>query len=74
MTEEEKRLTLRWIETWRRAGPELERIRREEIRAADTQRAVKIFSGLVAEHLRRRPLRMHSGLVTQQAVLHRKRP
>lgn len=73
VTEEEKKITLRWIETWRRAGPELERIRHEEIRRADTQRAMKIFAGLVTENLRSRPARLTSGLIEQQAIFHRKR-
>ena len=72
MTEEEKKLTLRWIETWRRAGPELERIRHEEIRQTDTQRAMEMFDGLVTENLRRRSVRLTSGLVEQQAIFHRK--
>ena len=72
MTEEEKKLTLRWIETWRHAGPELERIRRDEIRNADTQKAIKIFDGVVTEVLKMHLPRLTSGLVEQQAIFHRK--
>jgi hypothetical protein len=32
---EQATLAARWVATWQTAGPELERIRREEIRAAD---------------------------------------
>lgn len=73
MTEEEKKLTLRWIEIWRKAGPELERIRREEIRKTDTQKAIRMFDGMFAEVIRSRPPRLTSGLVEQQAIFHRKR-
>jgi hypothetical protein len=73
VTEEEKKLTLRRIETWRHAGPELERIRRNEIRNADTQQAIKFFDGMVTEVLKTQPPRLTSGLVEQQAIFHRKR-
>lgn len=35
----ERELTLKWIETWRRAGPELERIRDLELGALSEERA-----------------------------------
>ena len=66
MTDEEKQMTLRWIECWRRAGPELERIREEEIRATDTARGIKAFSGLVPRALAQLPPKPESGLVEQQ--------
>ena len=31
----------RWVETWKQAGPELERIRREELRRRDPYRAIE---------------------------------
>ena len=31
----------RWVETWRRAGPELERIRNEELRNLDESAALR---------------------------------
>lgn len=73
MTEEEKRLTLRWIETWRRARPELERIRREEIRNADTQRAMEIFEDAFESARRTHPPRSQSGLVELQRLFARAR-
>jgi len=33
---EQATLAARWVATWKTAGPELERIRRAELRAADT--------------------------------------
>jgi len=57
-------LCRRWVETWRRAGEELEGMRRGEIASIDTREAVRqIFGG--------RPIvpapSPGSGLVEQQA-------
>jgi hypothetical protein len=38
-------LLRRWVETWRRAGTELEEIRRREIRATNTQEAIRQIFG-----------------------------
>ena len=51
---------------WRRAGPELERMRREEIRKADTSRSIPAFDGLFEGAVRDFPPRPTSGLVEQQ--------
>lgn len=53
----------RWVETWRRAGIELERIRRKELRALDVQKAIALLCG---QPIRPRPLLPTSGLVEQQ--------
>jgi hypothetical protein len=54
-----------WVETWQRAEVELEAIRRAEVRALDTRKAVRrIFRGL---QLPRRSASPTSGLVEQQA-------
>jgi hypothetical protein len=43
---EADRETLRqWVETWRRAGPELEEIRRRELASIDTQKAIRQIFG-----------------------------
>jgi len=56
----------RWVETWRRAGAELERIRCTELESVDTREAVRqIFEGLDHEILKPGP--PTSGLVEQQA-------
>ncbi|MGA2116941.1 MAG: hypothetical protein ABSH56_19555 [Bryobacteraceae bacterium] len=58
-------LTRRWVETWRRAGEELERLRRIEIESVDTQEAVRqIFGGAAVAVPAPSPT---SGLVEQQA-------
>jgi len=54
-----------WVETWKRAGPELEEIRRREIEAADTHRRFAKFSEFAA--LTNLPPRTTSGLIEQQA-------
>ena len=38
-------LRRRWVDTWRRAGEELERLRRREIESIDTPEAVRQIFG-----------------------------
>jgi hypothetical protein len=73
MDELERQRTLEWIATWRRAGPELERIRRDEIRRSDTAVAVALLEDVTAAALRMNPPKSWSGLVEQQAVFMRGR-
>jgi hypothetical protein len=66
----ERELTLKWIETWRRAGPELQRIRDRELAALTDERAREQSWGLLAmaKAAWRTPERRNrSGLVEQQA-------
>lgn len=66
MTEAEKSAAKRWMDAWRKAGKELENIRRTELRAIDPLQAVAALSGTVdffSEPFRARPT---SGLVEQQ--------
>ena len=59
-------LTRRWVETWKRAGLELEEIRRREIEATDTREAIRqLFSSAALPG--DLPPRTTSGLVEQQA-------
>ncbi|MCC7518694.1 MAG: hypothetical protein IT578_05870 [Verrucomicrobiae bacterium] len=64
----ERELTLKWIETWRLAGPELERIRREEIETCDTSVAVRALDDAFESARLHSPTGGWSGLVEQQAV------
>jgi hypothetical protein len=57
-------LVRRWVETWRRAGEELERLRREEMRSVDTREAVRQIFGSAMPAV---PAPPTSGLVEQQA-------
>ena len=68
MTAEEKQLARRWAQTWMEAGPQLEAIRREEIRATDTRRSIPAFDGLFERAVRDFPPKPTSGLVEQQRL------
>jgi len=66
MTPEELALTKRWVDTWKLAGPELERIREEELRNENTIRAFEAFEGMAFLATRDFPPEPNSGLVEQQ--------
>jgi hypothetical protein len=55
-----------WVETWRRAGPELEEIRRREIEEVDTREAVRQIFGTSEAWQPDLPAPPTSGLVEQQ--------
>lgn len=55
-----------WVDTWKNAGPELQRVREAEVRAADTAAALKAFTGLALAAARANPPKPTSGLVEQQ--------
>lgn len=62
----------RWVENWKETGPELERIRRREIRATDTPTALSALSSAFAAALFLNPKpRPSSGLVEQQRLFSR---
>jgi hypothetical protein len=64
-------LMRKWVETWQRAAPELERIYRAELQAIDTQEAIRqIFGSYVYSAA---PAPATSGLVEQQAWFMRMR-
>lgn len=66
MTAEEKARAQKCVDAWRRAGPELERMRRKDIRQADTARSIPAFDGLFEGAIRDFPAKPTSGLVEQQ--------
>jgi hypothetical protein len=70
MTAEEKARAQQCVDAWRRAGPELERMRREEIRRTDTARSIPAFDGLFEGAIRDFPAKPASGLVEQQRWFH----
>jgi len=35
----------KWVETWRLAGPELEKLRREELRVLDVKKTIRLLCG-----------------------------
>ena len=63
---DEQQMARRWIDAWRMAAPELDRQRRQEIRQADTGRAIQVFDGLFEAAVRDNPPATTSGLIEQQ--------
>jgi hypothetical protein len=55
-----------WVAAWRRAGPALERIRRQELRALDPYVAIVLLCGTASYREPPRAPRSTSGLVDQQ--------
>lgn len=55
-----------WVDMWRRAGPELERMREEEVRRENTIAAFETFKGMALLAIRDHPPEPTSGLVEQQ--------
>jgi hypothetical protein len=51
-----------YVRRWETLGPELERIRDQEIREADTDAAIRMFDTAFRVALRDLPLRESSGL------------
>jgi hypothetical protein len=56
----------RWVAAWREAGPELERIRRQELRRLDTFKTIALLCGPADYRLPPRAPKPTSGLVEQQ--------
>lgn len=59
---------------WRERSAFLAKLRREEIRAADTAQFIHSMSGVLEAVLSELPVRTSSGLVEQQAIFSRLRP
>jgi hypothetical protein len=58
-----------WVRNWQVVGPRLEQLRRQEIRNANTQEAIKQFDLAFQAALRNTPHRQTSGLVEFQRPL-----
>lgn len=56
----------RWVQTWKQAGPRLERVRRAELRRLDPQRAIALLCGEADYTVPPRAPQPTSGLVEQQ--------
>jgi hypothetical protein len=67
MTEHERELTKRWVQTWKLAGPELERQREVDVRAVVGAGTVEAFDSFYRQALITHPPKPTSGLVEQQA-------
>jgi hypothetical protein len=55
-----------WVRTWREAGPELEAIRRKEVREADNLHVLQLLEEAFNHALRALPCRPSSGMVQMQ--------
>ncbi len=71
---DERELMRRWVETWQRAGPELEEIHRREIREADNLKVLALLEGAFNHAVRSLPARPSSGMVEMQAWFRKLRP
>jgi hypothetical protein len=64
----------RWVQAWKHAGVELERIRRRELRQLDAYAAIALLCGPADYRQPPRAPKSTSGLVEQQRVFRRLRP
>jgi hypothetical protein len=62
----EHEITRRSVEAWKEAGPQLEAIRRREIRDADNLQVLAVLESAFNHALRNMPARQSSGLVEMQ--------
>jgi hypothetical protein len=62
----EREMLSRWVQAWQEAGPELEAVRRREIRAADNIAVLAALESAFNHALRTLPPRPSSGLVEMQ--------
>ena len=63
---DEREMMRRWVEAWKLAGPELEAIRRREVREADNLEDLAALEGAFNHALETMPARESSGLVEMQ--------
>ena len=76
-TPEQVRDARRWVETWKLAGEDLERIHRKEVRELDTYRTIELLCGPADYTQPPRAPKPWSGLVEQQAYFmraHKRKP
>jgi hypothetical protein len=64
----------RWVQAWKTAGPELERIRRQELRTLDTYATIALLCGPANYREAPRAPEPTSGLIEQQRVFRKRRP
>jgi hypothetical protein len=64
----------RWVRAWKDAAPELERIRRQELRSLDAHAAIALLCGPADYRQPPRAPKPTSGLIEQQRVFRKARP
>lgn len=62
-----------WVAAWKRAGPALERVRRQELRTLDVFAAIARLCGTADYTVAPRAPKPTSGLIEQQRVFRRAR-
>jgi hypothetical protein len=62
-----------WVAAWKRAAPELERVRREELRSLDGYKAISLLMGPADYTVEPRAPKPTSGLIEQQRLFERLR-
>jgi hypothetical protein len=73
MTAPERARAREYFDAWKRAGPMLEEIRAQEIRAANTITAMEALDGMFTHAVQTVPMRDTSGLIQQQEIFARAR-
>ena len=63
---DEREELVRYVATWKKAGPELEAIRQREIRDADNIHVLQLLEGAFNHAARTMPPRKSSGMVEMQ--------
>lgn len=64
----------RWVQAWRDAAPELERLRLQELRHLDTFATIAMLCGPADYTVPPRAPKPTSGLIEQQRLFHRMPP
>jgi hypothetical protein len=72
-TPEQIEIGRRWVAAWRAAGPELDRIRRQELRQLDTFKTIALLCGPADYRVPPRAPTPTSGLVEQQRLFEKLR-
>lgn len=73
MTDAEKQQLRQWVETWRRAGPELKRFSYQELRSQSPERSMAIVQDMLELGYQCGRPRETSGLVEQQRLFRKLR-
>ncbi len=68
LTPEQLEQGKRWVESWRRAGIEMERLRREKLANMDTNDELELLFGNIDPYLKQRAKSRTSGLIEQQRI------
>jgi hypothetical protein len=63
---DEREATRRWVQAWEKAGPELDALRRREIRDADNLKVLTLLETAFNHALHTMPPRPSSGLIEMQ--------